>query len=318
MTKISTPIAVCSRSFSKHPELRKILLDKYDNVTFNDAGESLSGESLVNFLRGKEKAITALEKIDESILKDLPDLKVIGKYGVGLDMLDFEALEKHGVQLGWTPGVNKRSVAELVISFSINLLRGINFTGHQLRNKEWKQYKGRQLSSITFGIIGLGNVGKELATLLKGFGTKVIYHDIETYADFEKENGASKVALDELLATSDIVSLHVPKNDSTVNLVSKKELEMMKNSSFIINTSRGRILDEAALQEALEKETILGAALDVFEEEPCTEEKFVNSPKIITTPHIGGSSEEAILSMGRAAIEGLEKHTSPLNFSKYK
>ena len=118
-------VAITSRSFSKHPILRDEVLKRYPDAKFNDAGLSLNGNSLIEFLQGYEKAITALETIDEKILSELPDLKVIGKYGVGLDMIDLDAMKKFGIKLGWTGGVNKRSVSELVVSFAIALLQSL-------------------------------------------------------------------------------------------------------------------------------------------------------------------------------------------------
>lgn len=316
--KLDTPIAVCSRSFSKNQYLRDILERKYSDIKFNDEGVSLNNDSLVEFLKGKKKAITALEKIDNDILKQLPELEVIGKYGVGLDMLDFQALEDNNVKLGWKPGVNKSSVAELVVSFSINLLRGINFVGHELDEEVWKQYKGRQLSSITFGIIGLGNVGKELVRYLQPFGPKIIFTDIREYPEFEKSNNIQRVELNELLSNSDIVSIHIPKNESTSNFISKNELALMKESSCIINTSRGGIVNEEDLLQAILNGKLHGAALDVFENEPCLDKKLVENPKIIMTPHIGGSSLTAIENMGLAAIDGLENFNNALFYKQYK
>ena len=155
-------IAVCSRSFSKNSVLRADLLEKYKNVTFNDAGEKLFGESLIEFLRGHDKAITGLERIDESVLKALPELQVIGKYGVGLDMIDFTAMRKYKKRLGWIGGVNRRSVSELVISFAVAMLRHIPVIQEEVPSGIWKQYTGGLLSGRTVGIIGCGFIGKDL------------------------------------------------------------------------------------------------------------------------------------------------------------
>jgi len=171
-------LVIASRSFSKHPVLRKEVLKRYPDTKFNDEGLSLSGDSLVAFLGGYEKAITALEKIDDSILKQLPDLKVIGKYGVGLDMIDLHAMKKYGVNLGWTGGVNKRSVSELVISYSVALLHRTVFANAEVRKGGWYQVKGRQLSNCTVGIIGCGHVGKDLVKLLQPFNCKILVYDI--------------------------------------------------------------------------------------------------------------------------------------------
>ena len=177
-------LAVASRSFSRNQVLRSEVLKRYPDAKFNDDGLSLSGDSLVNFLAGYEKAILALETIDESILSQLPTLKVIGKYGVGLDMLDLPALQKYGVKLGWTPGVNKRSVAELVVSFAISLLHRAVFANSEVKNGKWYQVRGRQLSECTFGIIGCGNVGKDVVRLLKPFNCKILAYDILDFLNF--------------------------------------------------------------------------------------------------------------------------------------
>ena len=160
-------IAVTSRSFSRHPVLRRELLARHPNVTFNDAGIALADESLIAFLRGHERAITALERLDERLFDAVPELKVVSKYGVGFDMIDVEAMARYGVKLGWTGGVNRRSVAELVIAFSIMLLRRLPTANAEVRDGVWRQHVGRQLSDRTVGIVGCGHVGKELAVLLR-------------------------------------------------------------------------------------------------------------------------------------------------------
>jgi len=307
-------VAVASRSFSKHPILRSKVLERYPNAKFNDKGLSLSGDSLVEFLSGHEKAITALEVIDDSILSKLPDLKVIGKYGVGLDMIDLHAMKDRGVKLGWTGGVNKRSVSELAISFSVYLLHRVAFANAEVRNGEWYQVKGRQLSECTFGIVGCGHVGKDLVKLLKPFGCNILAHDIIDFKEFYQENNITSVGLDELLQKSDVVTLHLPKNDSTNNILNKDRLQMLKKDAILINLARGGLLDETALKEMLSKKSIAGAALDVFSVEPPVDTDFAHLDNVLITPHIGGSTEEAILAMGLAAIDGLENYRDPLEF----
>lgn len=301
-----THIAVTSRSFSKNTILRKNLLSKYKNVKFNDEGLTLNAESLIEFLKGYEKAITALEIIDESILSKLPDLKVIGKYGVGLDMIDLNAMKKFGVKLGWRGGVNKRSVSELVVSFAIYLLHRVAFANSEVRNGKWDPVKGRQLSDCTVGIIGCGHVGKDLVKLLKPFNCKILVNDILDFKDFYKENSVKPVGLEELLKKSDVVTLHLPLDKSTKNIITRDCLYMLKKDSVIINLARGGLIDEGALKQILLEDKIAGAALDVFEIEPPTDIEFALMDNVIVTPHIGGSTEEAILAMGMAAIEGLD------------
>jgi phosphoglycerate dehydrogenase-like enzyme len=307
-------LAVTSRSFSKHPILRKEALKRYPDAKFNDEGLSLRGASLVRFLDGYEKAITALEKIDDLTLNQLPDLKVIGKYGVGLDMIDLHAMKRHGVNLGWTGGVNKRSVSELVVSYSIALLHRIIFANAEVRNGEWYQVKGRQLSGCTIGIIGCGYVGKDLVKLLQPFNCKILAYDILDFKDFYTKYKVTPVGLEELIRRSDIVTLHLPLDKTTQNILNSEKLNLLKKDAVLINLARGGLIDEAALKELLVNQRIAGAALDVFEVEPPVDSSFSTMDNVLVTPHIGGSTEEAILAMGMSAIEGLENPKDPLDF----
>lgn len=307
-------LAVASRSFSKNIVLRNKVLKLYPDTKFNDGGHSLNGDSLVEFLSGYEKAILALETIDESVLSRLPNLKVIGKYGVGLDMIDLKVMEKYDVKLGWTGGVNKRSVSELVVSFAIYLLHRVVFANNEVKRGEWYQVKGRQLSGRTVGIIGCGHIGKDLVGLLKPFGCKILVHDIIDYADFYRDNQVNSVGLEELAKQSDIISVHLPLNGSTKNIINKDLVEMFKENAIFINVARGGLVDEVALEQRLIEGTLGGAALDVFAVEPPLDNKIAQLDNVIVTPHIGGSTEEAILAMGEAAIAGLERFRKASSF----
>lgn len=307
-------LVVTSRSFSRHPILRQEVLKRYPDAKLNDAGLSLDGNALIDFMSGHEKAITALEIIDESILSQLPDLKVIGKYGVGLDMIDLYAMKKYGLKLGWTGGVNKRSVSELVVSFSIALLHRTIFANSEVRKGKWYQVKGRQLSECTFGIIGCGHIGKDLVKMLQPFKCNIIAHDILMFDDFYKQYNVKPVGLKELLSCSDVVSLHLPLNDSTKNILSYDNIKLMKQSAVLINLARGGLIDEQALKLMLQEEKLAGAALDVFEVEPPVDQSMVSFDNVLITPHIGGSTEEAILAMGMSAINGLDNAIDPMEF----
>jgi phosphoglycerate dehydrogenase-like enzyme len=309
--RASTPIAVASRSFSRHLVLRSELLVKYSDVRFNDEGVVLAGPSLVEFARGRRKLITGLERIDESILAALPELKVISKYGVGTDMLDKQAMIRRGVRLGWTGGVNKRSVSELAIGFMISLLRQIPLVGREVRDGIWTNRKGNQLSGRIVGVIGCGNVGKDLVPILGAFGCNVLSHDILDFPEFYAAHQVEPVGLEELLRRSDIVTLHVPLDDSTRNMLSAERLALLKPGALLINTARGELLDEVAVKAMLMDGRLAGAGFDVFATEPPADVSLLRLPNFLATPHIGGSSEEAILAMGRAAIRGLDDNRVP-------
>jgi len=299
-------VAVCSRSFSRNPVLRRELLERYEHVTFNDSGRQMEGDELVAFLKGHDKAITALEKITDSVLSQLPELRVIGKYGVGLDMIDMDAMRRHGKRVGWTGGVNRRSVSEMVISFAVAMLRHFPAAQREVLNGTWRQHVGGLLSGRTVGIIGCGFIGKDLVTLLQPWGCAFLSHDILDFPDFYAEHGVQAVSLDELLSHSDIVSLHVPLDDSTRNMLSAEKLRRMKPSAILINAARGGLIDEVEVKAMLKSNRLAAAAFDVFNTEPPTDTELLNLPNFLVTPHVGGSAEEAILAMGRAAIDGLD------------
>jgi D-3-phosphoglycerate dehydrogenase len=304
-------VAVCSRSFSRNPVLRGELLARYEHVTFNDSGRQMEGDELVAFLKGHDKAITALETITDSVLSQLPELKVIGKYGVGLDMIDMDAMRRYGKRLGWTGGVNRRSVSEMVISFAVAMLRHFPAAQREVLNGIWRQHVGGLLSGRTVGIIGCGFIGKDLVTLLQPWGCTLLAHDILDFPDFYDAHGVQAVSLDELLSRSDVVTLHVPLDESTQNMLSAEKLRLMKPSAILINAARGGLLDEDEVKAMLKSNRLAAAAFDVFNYEPPSDTELLNLPNFFVTPHIGGSAVEAILSMGRSAIDGLEVNSIP-------
>ena len=304
-------VAVCSRSFSRNPVLRSELLTRYQRVTFNDEGIELKGDRLVEFLRGHDKAITALELIDEAVLASLPELKVISKYGVGLDMIDMAAMTTYGKRLGWTGGVNRRSVSELVISFAIAMLRHVPAAHREVLSGTWRQHVGGQLSGRTVGIIGCGHVGKDLVLLLRAFDCPILVNDIRDYPDFYATHSIEVVGLEALLARADIVTIHVPLDENTRGMLDAQRLAMLRPTAVLINTARGELIDEVALKQMLQNKRLAAAAFDVFAVEPPQDKELLGLPNFLVTPHIGGSAHEAILAMGRAAILGLDENNIP-------
>jgi phosphoglycerate dehydrogenase-like enzyme len=298
-------VAVASRSFSRNPVLRQELLDLHPQARFNDTNRVLSGTQLIDLLQGHPMAITGLDVLDGSVFAALPELRIVSKYGVGLDMVDLEAARRHGVAVRWTPGVNRQAVAELTIAFMLALIRSVHPLAIDLSGGTWRQPGGRQLSSATVGVIGCGHVGQTVARLCRAFGAGVIAHDIRSYDAFYREHQVTAVSLDTLLRTSDIVTVHVPLDASTRHLIDARAIAAMKSSAFLVNTARGGIVDEQALKTALLEERIAGAAADVYALEPPEDLELLRLPTFLGTPHIGASTHEAALAMGRAAIAGL-------------
>jgi len=303
-------VAVASHSFGRHPTLRRELVERYPDSVFNDTLKPLRGDALVAFLRGYSHAITGLEVLDAPVFAALPDLKIVSKYGVGLDTIDFEAARRHGVSIRYTPGVNRQAVAELTIAFMIVLARRLGPLTREMHAGTWTHGGGRQLSSATVGLVGCGHVGKTVAPLCRAFGARVIAHDIvddEAQRAFYRAHGVTPVSLDTLLREADFVSLHLPLDASTRAMIGAPQIALMKPTAFLINTARGGIVDETALKAALADHKIGGAAFDVFLMEPPTDKEWLSMSNFVGTPHVGGSSEEAVLAMGRAAIAGLDR-----------
>lgn len=300
-------LTITSPSFCKHPVLISEIKTLFPNFKFklNTDGLKLSGQDLICFLQEADIWLVGTEKVDEAVLTACPQIKIIAKYGVGLDNIDFEACEKLGVKVLYTQGVNAQSVAELALGNILMLLHNSYVTSNLLKQGVWHKSGGYQLYGKTVGIIGVGHVGKKLINLLKPFDCKILVNDIVDQSEYYQSVGAQYAELSTLLAESDIVSLHVPLTDQTKYLITRQELNLMKRSAYLINTSRGSVVNQQDLAWALKNNFIAGGAMDVYEQEPCEDLCLLTIPNLITTPHIGGNAEEAVLAMGRGAMRVL-------------
>lgn len=301
-------IAVTSPSFSNNEILVDELRKLFSSVKLNTEGSRFNQEQLVQFLSKAQGAIVGLDVINKEVLGYLPNLKIISKYGVGLDNIDQFSMREHEVKLGWTPGVNKYAVAEQTVGCMIGLTRNLFGSSRRIVNGSWVKYGGFQLREATVGVIGLGHVGQEVVKLLKPFGCKILANDIENREEFARKWAVNLVDKERVFTESNIISLHVPFTTDTENMINRNVLNVMKNNSFLINTSRGGIVNEIDLRDALQKKIISGACCDVFTKEPCLDNPLIQLDNFFATPHIGGNSKEAILAMGRSAIEHLRKY----------
>jgi len=237
-------------------------------------------------------------KMTRELIAKADKCKIIARVGIGLDNIDQEAAKEKNIRVINAVEGAITAVAELVIGLMISMAREIPRADREIRNGNWikKELMGSELKGKYLGIVGLGNIGKRLGRLARALNMNIIGYDVVPIDDeFSKEVGLMKADLDTLLSSADYVSFHVPLLDSTRHMINAEKLKMMKNTARIINTSRGGVIDEEALYNSLKDGSLAGAALDVFEVEPATENKLITLPNFIATPHSGAQTKEAQL-----------------------
>ena len=298
-------VAVTSRSFSKNKTLVEELRNRYEKVILNTGGIALADESLINFLKDANKVIVGLEKFDSTVLDNLPNLKVISKYGVGLNNIDLDQLNKRNIKLSFRPGVNKIPVAELTMLLILISLRRVHSSMLNIKDGIWSQERGLQLMNKTIGILGFGNIGSLLAELLVPYKCRILGFDIQKIDKKE----VTQCSIEEIFSDADIVSIHLPLTDSSKGLINKKLLEISKKDLKLINTSRGGIVNEEHLYNYLINNERAFAAFDVFEVEPAFNSPLLDLKNFFATSHLGSMTEEGVIAMGLAAIEGLDENS---------
>lgn len=293
-------VLVTATSYGRFdPSLKSELETAVQRVTYNTTGKPFSSMQLQALLPDVDGYIAGLDEIDAAAIAAAPNLQVIARYGVGTNNVDLAAAKAQGVIVTNTLGANSASVAELTIALMLNLLRPLETAVAETRQGGWPRLKGVSLVGKTVGLIGLGAIGKEVARRLTGFDCAVLAYDVVIDADFALKQGVVQMSQAELLAQADIVSLHVPVLPETKQMVDIAFLNQMKPGAYLINTSRGELIDESALYAALCEGHIAGAALDAFQKEPPgVENPILALPQVIPTPHMGAHSDGATNAMG--------------------
>lgn len=303
----------------------KMLLEKGYELDINPKDRPLKEKELVRALGRKSyDAVLCLltDQIDGKVFDSVPTAKIFANYAVGFNNIDVEEAKKRGVVVTNTPGALTNTVAEhtiaLILSLTCRIVEGDSFT-RKGKFKGWAPMHllGTDLRGKTLGILGAGRIGSRVAHHAKnGFDMNIIYFDVRRNEEFEKEHSAKYFgAMDEVLKEADVVSIHVPLLDSTRHLINKERLAMMKNTAYLVNTSRGPVIDEAALVEALKAGVIRGAALDVFENEPKLAKGLAKLDNVVITPHIASATKKTRDEMAILAATNIiaffEGKTSP-------
>ena len=273
-----------------------------------DISSSLSKEQALDteIAEAEILVIRSSTKLTKEIIEKGNNLKIIARCGVGIDNIDVEYAKSKNIKITNSPTANLLSVVELTVALIINAARKINLSDNHLKDGKWnrKEFIGMELSGKQLGIVGYGKVGRLVSDRMKSFGMSIAFYD--PYID-DWDGPENNVELDELLTSSDVISIHVIKTEETENLISREKLALLKKSAILVNTSRGGVVDEDYLIEMLRSKQLFGAGLDVYSEEPPKNiDNFVNI-NLITTPHIGASTNEAQLKAGLETVENIKK-----------
>jgi phosphoglycerate dehydrogenase-like enzyme len=292
-------IFITPRSFPIGDDrIRRMIQEHELQVMANETGRTLSEQEMKAMVCGTDGIIVGLDPVTESVMKSAPKLKSISKYGAGLDNIDLEMAKELGVTVSRTKGANATSVAEHAVCLCFALARSIYPALMSVKAGEWKRMRGVELKGKTIGIIGFGQIGREVARISDGIGMNVIVHD--PYVD-----DLETVSLENLLKRSDFVTLHLPLTSRTEHLMHQDTLAQMRRSAYLINTSRGGLVDESALYDALVSGVIAGAASDVFSTEPPEKHRLLELGNFLLTPHIGAYTQEAVARMAEEAMRNL-------------
>jgi len=274
-------------------------------VTIVPQGSKFSEEELVENMAGIDAAIVGFERITKSVIQGSKNLKVIAKHGAGVDNIDIRTATSQGIVVISAFGANSDAVADLTFGLFLSLARMIPFADRTVKEGGWPRMIGAQVNEKNLGIIGCGQVGKKVAKRALGFDMRVFVYDVVKDEAFAQKWGISYRSLDEVLAESDFLSIHVPLIDSTRKLIGRRELQLMKKGAFLVNIARGGVVDEEALYQALKEGKIRGAALDVFSSEPPEGNPLLALDSVIATPHMGGYTTEALRETGMICARGI-------------
>lgn len=298
-------ILVTARSFRKLSGPHRELLEQAGyEIVEPEQDRPLEPSELAPLLADVDGAILGLDRVTAAALQDARCLKVISRFGVGVDEIDLQAATARGIVVTVTPGANSIAVAELTVALMLALKRHLRFHDQVVREGRWDRRMGSELAGEVLGLVGFGRIGREVARRARAFDMRILFTDPEPPPQtVAAELQAEPREFDDLLATSDIISLHLPLTQTTRGLIGERQLQQMKTSAVLVNTARGGLVDETALFHALQQGHIAGAAFDVFDREPPGDSPLLRLENFIGTPHIGSATQQSTLRMGLMAAE---------------
>jgi len=275
------------------------------DIVFNPQGKPLSEDDLIPLLSGCEGYIAGLDFITRKVIETTSKLKVISRYGAGVDRVDLEAAKEKGIVVCNTPGVNANAVADLAFALLLCIIRKIPLLDRQTREGKWPRTTGFELYGKTIGIIGLGAVGKAVAKRASGFSMKIMANDPLINLEYAQANGIIATDFSEVIKEADFISLHLPLTDETRNIIDVEIMKAMKKGAVIINTARGGLIDENAAFELLKSGHLGGLGLDTYEMEPPGFSPLFTLDNVVVTPHTGAHTTEATAAMAEVSVKNL-------------
>ncbi|SFL20258.1 NAD(P)-dependent oxidoreductase [Halanaerobium salsuginis] len=303
-------VAITSEFFGKFSDAaQQILEDNGLEVIPNHYQKFLDKEAeIISLSKTANAIICDLEHISKNVIDNSPELEIIARRGVGTDSVAVAYAEEKGIKVARTLGVVEKPVAELVMAYILDISRRIQSVNIAMHAGKWNKLLGHSLDGKTIGIIGLGNIGREITRKAQAFDMQVVYFDVQRQQTAEAELGIKYMPLNELYKNADIITLHVPLNKHTENLIDYQALNLMEKQPILINTARGPVVNEADLAKGLKEGLISYAAVDVFDQEPKTDSVLKDCENVILTPHVGTFTEEIFIKMDVLAAQNIVNH----------
>ena len=290
-------VLITPPTFGKFSNVIDLLIKRGHKVIKSPYPHPAKENDLVHIVGELEAAIVGQDEMTADVIRAGKKLKIIARHGVGVDTVDLKAATRQGIIVTNTLGVNEEAVADLVFGLILSLARKICRADVSVKQGKWESIVGVELWQKTLGVIGTGKIGRKIIRRAQGFDMNILAYDICPNPVLTEEFGVQYLSLEELLRNSDFISIHIPLTPETTGFLGQKEINLMKESAYLINTARGKIVDEKALFMAVKRKKIAGAALDVFYQEPPGYTHLFTLDNILTTPHMAANTEKAIRQM---------------------
>ena len=297
-------LALKDYRFQVPEDAMKLFRDQGYEIVCNDTGHWLKGDELADFLADLDAVIGGLELYNKETVRKADNLKIVARYGVGMDTMDLPYLKERGIRVGTI--VNHVEVAEFAVSLILGMIKNIPGYDRRVKSGTWGLTKARTLKNMTAGIIGLGKIGQDVADRLRPFGCRILASDPVTGSEVAAAHGAELVSMETVLKESDVVTVHCPSIPATYHLINKDTIALMKDGAYLVNTSSGAVMDEGAVTEALKSGKLTAAAMDVYEKEPLPEDSPLRDlDNVILTPHAAAQTDDAYYTCGMICAQSI-------------